>query len=197
MDLIVASNNKGKIKEFKNILEPMGFEVYSQGEKNINIEVEETGTTFEENAMLKAQAIYEKTKQCVISDDSGVEVEALNNEPGIYSARYKGLETDKERRMAILEALDGKINRKARFVCCICYIDETGEKHLFKALWKGKIALKEEGSNGFGYDAIFIPDDSNGQTVASMPNEMKDTYSHRAKAVKMLVEYLMSKRTIV
>ena len=193
MDIIIASNNKGKIKEFKNILEPMGFEVYSQSEKNINIEVEETGTTFEENAMLKAQAIYDKTHKCVISDDSGVEVEALNNEPGIYSARYKGLETDKERRMAILEALDGKINRKARFVCCICYIDETGEKHLFKALWKGKISLKEEGNNGFGYDSIFIPEDSNGQTVASMPNKFKETYSHRAKAVKMLVEYLENK----
>ena len=193
MDLIIASNNKGKIKEFKKILEPMGFDVYSQGDKNINIEVEETGTTFEENAVLKAQAIYDKIHSSVISDDSGVEVEALNNEPGIYSARYKGLKTDSERCKAILQELNGKDNRKARFVCCICYIDETGEKHLFKAFWEGKIAFKEEGSNGFGYDPIFIPEKSEGKTLASMPNEFKNTYSHRAKAVKMLEEYLMNK----
>ena len=190
MDLIIASNNKGKIKEFKSILEPMGFEVYSQGEKNINIEVEETGTTFEENAILKAQVIYNKTHNCVLSDDSGLEVEALNNEPGIYSARYKGLESDGERRQAILEELKGIDNRKARFVCAICYIDETGEKHVFKATWDGNIALKEEGSNGFGYDSIFIPEDSNGETVASMPNQFKEKYSHRARAVKMLEDYL-------
>ena len=190
MDLIIASNNKGKIKEFKSILEPMGFEVYSQGEKNINIEVEETGTTFEENAILKAQVIYNKTHNCVLSDDSGLEVEALNNEPGIYSARYKGLETDGERRHAILEELKGIDNRKARFVCAICYIDATGKTHVFKANWDGTIALKEEGSNGFGYDSIFIPEDSNGETVASMPNQFKEKYSHRARAVKMLEDYL-------
>ena len=190
MDLIIASNNKGKITEYKHILEKFGFNIYSQSEKNIDIEVEETGTTFEENAILKAQAIYEKTHQCVLADDSGLEVEALNNEPGIYSARYKGLTTDSEKRRAILNELEGKTNRKARFVYCICYIDETGEKHIFKALWEGEISYKEEGSNGFGYDPIFIPEESNGKTVASMPNEFKGTYSHRAKAVKMLVEYL-------
>ena len=193
MDLIIASNNKGKIKEFKSILEPMGFKVYSQSEKNINIEVEETGTTFEENASLKAQAIYNKTHNCVLSDDSGLEVEALNNEPGIYSARYKGLETDGERRQAVLEELKGIENRKARFVCAICYIDETGETHVFKANWDGKISLKEEGSNGFGYDSIFISEEANGKTIASMPNEFKEKYSHRAKAVRMLVEYLENK----
>jgi len=193
MDLIIASNNKGKIKEFKNILEPMGFEVYSQGEKNINIEVEETGASFEENAILKAQAIYDKIHSCVISDDSGLEVEALNNEPGIYSARYKGLKTDGERRQAILEELKGIENRKARFVCAICYIDETGETHVFKANWEGSIAVKEEGSNGFGYDSIFISEDANGKTIASMPNEFKEKYSHRAQAVRMLQEYLENK----
>lgn len=190
MDLIIASNNKGKIVEYKHILEKFGFKIYSQSEKNIDIEVEETGSTFEENAILKAQAIYDKTHQCVLSDDSGLEVEALNNEPGIYSARYKGLKTDGERRRAILNELEGKNNRKARFVCTICYIDETGERHLFKATWEGTISLKEEGNNGFGYDPIFIPEESKGKTTASMPNEFKETYSHRAKAVSMLVEYL-------
>lgn len=193
MDLIVASNNKGKICEYRNILEPLEYKIFSQSEKGINIEVEETGSSFEENAILKAQAIYEITHQCVLSDDSGLEVEALNNEPGIYSARYKGLKTQKELRRAILDGLEGKTNRNAKFTCCICYIDEMGEKHLFKGIWNGKIALKEEGCNGFGYDPIFISEDSNGKTTASLPIEFKETYSHRAKAVKMLLDYLKNK----
>ena len=193
MDIIIASNNKGKINEYRNILGALGYNVYSQSEKNINIEVEETGTTFEENAILKAQAIYDKTHERVLSDDSGLEVEALNNEPGIYSARYKGIQTEEGRRKAILEELEGCTNRKARFVCCICYIDENGEKHLFKGIWNGEIALKEEGSNGFGYDPIFISEDGNGKTTACLPTEFKDTHSHRAKAVAMLYDYLKNK----
>lgn len=190
MDLIIASNNKGKIKEYKDILEPLGFKIFSQSEKNINIEVEETGTTFEENAFLKAKAIYDLMKTPVISDDSGLEVEALNNEPGIYSARYKGIKTDEGKRLEILKQLEGVENRKAKFTCCICYIDELGETHLFKGIWRGKIALKEEGTNGFGYDSIFISDKSEGKTTACMPDKFKETYSHRAIAVKQLLEYL-------
>lgn len=194
MDLIIASNNKGKIREYKNILEPLGFNVFSQKEKNINIEVDETGTTFEENAILKAQAIYDKTHSCVLSDDSGLEVEALDNKPGIYSARYKGLETEEERRRAIINELKGISNRKARFICCVCYIDKNGERHLFTGIWKGRISLKEEGKNGFGYDPIFISEDSDGKTTASLPIEFKENFSHRAKAIRMLMEYLKNKK---
>lgn len=190
MDLIVASNNKGKIKEYKNILEPLGFNVYSQSEKDINIEVEETGTTFEENALLKAKAIFDITHNYVISDDSGLEVESLNNEPGLYSARYKGLKTEEERRKCILDQLDGNTNRTARFICCICFIDIDGNHHIFKGVWNGNISYKEEGTNGFGYDPIFISNDSNGKTTASMPIEFKEKYSHRALATKQLLEYL-------
>lgn len=190
MELIIASNNKGKIKEFKEIFEPLGYKVFSQGEMDINIDVEETGTTFEDNAVLKAKAIYDITKKPVISDDSGLQVEALNNEPGIYSARYKGLETEHERRMAVLEGLEGSDNRKAQFVTCICFIDEKGEQHLFKGIWKGVIATEELGTNGFGYDPIFISEDSDGKTTASMPIEFKEAHSHRAKAVKMLMDYM-------
>lgn len=193
MDIIIASNNKGKISEYRSILGGLGYNVYSQSEKSIDIEVEETGTTFEENAILKAQAIYDKTHSCVLSDDSGLEVEALNNEPGIYSARYKGLTTDEARRRAILKELEGQTNRKAKFTCCICYIDENGEKHLFKGVWHGEIALKEEGINGFGYDPIFISEDGEGKTTASLPIEFKEKNSHRAKAVNMLFEYLKNK----
>lgn len=193
MKLIIASNNKGKIQEYKDIFEPLGFLVLSQSEENIHLEVEETGTTFEENAILKARAIYDISHCCVISDDSGLEVEALGGEPGLYSARYKGLETEHERRMAILEGLEGVENRKARFVTCICLIDEAGKEHLFTGIWNGVIARKEEGTNGFGYDPIFISEDGNGKTTASMPISFKEKYSHRAKAVKGLLAYLQSR----
>ena len=189
-ELIIASNNQGKIKEYKDIFEPLGFVVYSQGEKDISLEVEETGTTFEENALLKAQAIYDLTRCSVISDDSGLEVEALNGEPGIYSARYKGLSTEHERRMAVIDGLKDADDRSARFVCCICFIDDSGEHHLFKGIWNGTIAFEEEGTNGFGYDPIFISEDADGKTTASLPISFKETYSHRAKAVKMLMDYL-------
>ena len=190
MELIIATNNAGKVREYKDIFAPLGFDVCSQSEKNIHIEVEETGTTFEENAALKAQAIYDRCHTAVISDDSGLEVAALGGEPGIYSARYKGLATEHERRMAILDALQGAEDRSARFVCCICYIDRGGARHLFKGVWNGSIAYAEAGTNGFGYDPIFISEDAGGKTTASLPISFKEKYSHRAKAVAMLTDYL-------
>ena len=190
MKLVIASNNKGKIREYKDILEPLGFEPCSQSEAGIQLEIEETGTSFEENACLKAQGIYELTRCCVISDDSGLEVEALGGEPGIYSARYKGLATEHERRMAILEGLRQAENRNARFVCCICFVDAEGCSHLFKGVWQGRIAMAEEGTNGFGYDPIFIAENADGRTTASLPISFKETYSHRAKAVQQLLQYL-------
>ena len=193
MKLIIASNNKGKIREYKDIFEPFGFQVYSQSEENICLEVEETGSTLEENAAMKARAIYGISHCCVISDDSGLEVEALGGEPGLFSARYKGLETEHERRLAVLKGLEGSDNRKARFVTCICFIDEAGEEHLFSGVWNGEIAFEEEGTNGFGYDPIFISEDGNGKTTASLSLSFKETYSHRAKAVRKLIFWLQSR----
>lgn len=190
MELIIASNNQGKVREYKDIFEPLGYQVFSQSEKGIHLEVEETGTTFEENAALKARAIHARARCCVVSDDSGLEVEALNGEPGIYSARYKGLATEHERRLAILEGLKGRENRRARFVCCICFIDEDGNERLFKGVWNGTIAEREQGTNGFGYDPIFISEDSGGQTTASLPIAFKEAHSHRAKAVKLMLDAL-------
>ena len=194
MKLIIASNNRGKIREYKDLFEPLGFLVVSQGEENLHPEVEETGTTFEENASLKARAIYDLSHCCVISDDSGLVVEALGGEPGLYSARYQGLETEHERRMAVLKGLEGKENRNAHFVTCICFVDETGQEHLFTGVWQGVIAEREEGTNGFGYDAIFISEDGNGKTTASLPLSFKEACSHRAKAVKALMNYLQSRK---
>ena len=193
MKLIIASNNQGKVREYRDILRPFGFEVLSQGEADIRLEAEETGTTFEQNAVLKARAVYDIARCCIISDDSGLEVEALDGEPGLYSARYKGLETEHERRLAVLKGLEGSDNRKARFVTCVCFIDETGEEHLFSGIWNGEIALREEGTNGFGYDPIFISEDGNGKTTASLPLSFKEQYSHRAKAVRSLIAWLQTR----
>ena len=193
MKLVIASNNKGKIREYKEILTPLGFEICSQEEAGILLETEETGSTFEENALLKASAVWNRARCCVISDDSGLEVEALGGEPGIYSARYLGLPTEHERRAAILERLKGKDNRRAHFVCCICFMDEHGGARLFTGVWNGAIAESEEGVNGFGYDPIFISDDGNGSTTASLPLSFKETYSHRARAVALLLEYLKNR----
>ena len=187
MNIIIASNNKGKIKEFKKMLEPMGYTVLSQSEAGIDLEVEETGTTFKENATLKAEATFNLKHTSVLADDSGLEVEFLNMEPGIYSARYMGLDSDEARRNCILEKLQGveESKRSARFVCCICYIDGNGNKKYAEGYWNGKIAGEAKGENGFGYDPIFIPDGSN-ITSAEMLPEDKNSCSHRAKALAEL-----------
>ena len=194
MKLIIASSNPGKIREYKDIFEPIGFQVSSQDEENICPDVEETGSTFAQNAVLKARAVFELSRCCVISDDSGLEVEALGGEPGLFSARYKGLKTEHERRLAVLKGLEGSPRRDARFVTCICFMDVAGKEHLFTGIWNGRIAYREEGSNGFGYDPIFIPEDGRGKTTASMPLSFKETHSHRAKAVRKLVSWLQSER---
>lgn len=191
MNIIIASNNQGKIREFKKMLEPMGYTVLSQSEAGINLEVEETGTTFKENATLKAEAIYKLKNTPVLADDSGIEVEFLNMEPGIYSARYMGLDSDEARRNCILEKMQGveESKRNARFVCCICYIDENGNKQYAEGYWKGRIAEEARGENGFGYDPIFIPDGENITSAEMLPEE-KNLKSHRAIALKKLKEIL-------
>lgn len=191
MNIIIASNNKGKIKEFKKILEPLGHNVFSQSEAGVNIEVEETGTTFEENAKLKARAIYNLKHTAVLADDSGIVVDYLNGEPGIYSARYMGLQTDEERRRCVLYKMKDakKEDRTARYVCCICYIEENGKENIVNGIWEGIVADKEYGENGFGYDPIFIPNGSD-KTVAQMLPEEKNTISHRAMAIQKLKELL-------
>ena len=191
MDIIIASNNPGKIREFKKILEPLGYNVISQKEANINIEVEETGTTFRENSELKARAIYELTHKRVLADDSGIEVDYLNGAPGIYSARYMGLGSDEERTNYVLKQLEGveESKRTARFVCCICFIDENGNEQFAEGYWNGKLATEAKGENGFGYDPIFVPEGET-RTSSEMLPEEKNAVSHRANALKKLLEII-------
>ncbi len=184
MKIILASNNKNKLREFREILEPAGFEVVSQAEAGADIEVEENGTTFEENAYLKCRAIYDMFKIPVISDDSGLEVDALNGAPGIYSARYA---EEGKRCARVLSEMEGVPDEKrtARFKCSICYIDEKGESHIVTGSCEGRIGYEKRGTNGFGYDPIFMYGE---KSFAELSSEEKNSVSHRSNALKKFRE---------
>lgn len=187
MKIILASNNKNKLREFSGIVKDA--EIISQSQAGIKLEVEETGSTFEENAFLKANAVHKLSKCAVIADDSGLEVDALDGRPGIYSARYGGDISDAEKCLKILEEMKDvpDVKRTARFVCCICYISENGEKTVVRGTCEGKIGYEPIGENGFGYDPIFMYD---GKSFAEIPAEQKNSVSHRSNALKKLSEVL-------
>lgn len=190
MKIILASNNKNKILEFKQILSPLGYDVISQSEAGVNIEVEENGTTFEENSMIKAKAVYDIAKMAVIADDSGLEVDYLDKAPGVYSHRYAGENaTDKDRCRKILSELEGVSDdkRTARFVCVISYIDNNGNASVLKGECEGTIGREMKGDNGFGYDPIFMIGD---RSFAEISADEKNSISHRANALKKLTEKL-------
>ncbi len=186
MKLILASNNKNKLREFREILEPMGYEVLSQSEAGADIEAEENGTTFAENAYIKAKAIYDILGLPVISDDSGLVVDALDGAPGIYSARYA---EEGKRCARVLSEMEGVPDEKrtARFVCSICYIDARGEKHICEGTCEGKIGYEKRGTNGFGYDPIFMYGES---SFAEISAEEKNRVSHRSAALQRFKELI-------
>lgn len=188
--IILASNNKNKIKEISNKLSKFGMKVITQKEAVGDLEVEENGKTFAENAILKAEAIYKLTSKPVIADDSGLEVDYLNGKPGVYSNRFLGPDaTDDDRINKIIELLKDapEKERTARFVCSICYIDEKGEKHIFEKSCEGYIAKEKHGDNGFGYDPIFMIGNI---SFAEMSSEDKNKISHRGKAIESFVSYI-------
>ena len=159
MKLIIASSNKGKIKEYSQLLSPFGFEAVSQKDEGIELSPEENGCTFEENAAIKARAIFDCVSGCaVLADDSGLVCDALGGEPGIYSARYGGLDSDKARTALLLEKMayvpDG--DRTARFVCVIHMILPDGREITARGECGGKIGYEPTGENGFGYDPVFM-----------------------------------------
>ncbi len=185
MKVILASNNKNKLREIREILEPIGIDVISQSEAGVDIEAEENGKTFEENAFIKAKAVYDIKKLPVIADDSGLEIEALNGAPGIYSARYA--EPGHRREKVLNEMINiPDEKRTANFTCCICYIDNNGNAHYFTGKVFGKIGYESRGTNGFGYDPIFMYGD---KTFAELTAEEKNSVSHRADALKKLKEF--------
>ena len=192
MKIIAATKNKNKLREFGEILK--GFEIISQEEAGVDIDVEETGTTFEENSMLKAKAIFEATGITAIADDSGLCVDALGGEPGIYSARYGGEGLDDKGRTALLlknmeNVPDEK--RSARFVCVITLVGNEGIITA-RGECEGKIDYSPKGENGFGYDPVFFVEQF-GKTMAEVSPEEKNAISHRGKALEIFAEKLEKK----
>ena len=182
--LLVASKNRKKIKELKEILEPEGITILTSDDVAGIPDVEETGKTFEENAILKAVEIAKITDNYVFADDSGLEVEALDNAPGIYSARYAGEgASDQDRTNKLLKALGNSKNRNARFVCVIAISDKDGNAQTFRGEIYGKIIDRSKGDLGFGYDPVFMPNDYD-KTFAELSPEIKNQISHRANALK-------------
>lgn len=188
--IIVASTNLGKIKEIKAMLNDIDIEVISMSEVlDEELEIEETGTTFKENALIKAQTIANLVNLPVLADDSGLEVDALDKQPGIYSARFLGADTSYDvKNQYIIDAVKDK-DKTARFVCAMALVIPGQEPILIEETMEGQINDKMEGSNGFGYDPIFYFPPCK-MTSAMMPMEEKNKYSHRAKALKKLYAIL-------
>jgi len=191
MKIVFATNNKHKLEEIKDIL-GKDFEIVSLAEIGCHEDIPETGTTLEENARQKSTYIVEHYSHDCFADDTGLEVEALNGEPGVHSARYaEGTDHDSEANMRkLLANLEGQSNRKACFRTVISLIID-GVEHQFEGKVEGRIATEKHGKEGFGYDPIFIPEGYD-KSFAELGEEIKNLISHRARAVKKLAEYLSS-----
>ena len=190
-DIMIATSNKGKVREYKSLLEPLGYAVHDLSELD-PIEIDENGSTFQENALIKAKSIKDKCNMTVIADDSGLEIDALNKEPGIHSARYLEGHDYNYKNKVLLERMKGKTDRSARFVCAIALCDETGD-HLFTGVMEGKINDQAAGDNGFGYDPIFLVEQF-GKTSAQLTMEQKNSVSHRGIATRELLAYLKGEK---
>ena len=195
MDKIVfATTNEGKVKEIKEILKDFPIEVVSMKEMGITADIEENGTTFEENSLIKARALAKLTGLPALADDSGLEVDYLNGEPGIYSARYLGRDTDYDyKNNYIIDKLSeakGE-DRSARFVCVISLVLPDGREFVERGVVEGLIGYEQKGENGFGYDPIFyLPE--YGKTSAELPPEKKNKISHRGKALTAMKKLIVT-----
>lgn len=191
--LLIASNNQGKIREYQGLLEGLALELTWPAREGLGAGPEETGTTFEENALMKARFFAPLRPSClVIADDSGLEVDALGGEPGVRSARYAGAHaTDAQRNQLLLSRLQGVPweRRTARFRCAIAQVRPDGTEATYCGTREGYIALESRGDLGFGYDPVFyIP--ALGKTFGELEPEVKDRWSHRAEAARKLIEAL-------
>ncbi len=195
---VIASKNKGKIKEIEEILAGLPFEVVSMEEVGITEEIEENGSTFEENALIKARNVHAVSGEMVMADDSGLEVDFLNGAPGIYSSRFAGEgASDKDRNDKLLSILEDVPfdKRKARFVCVIAVILADGEEFTVKGTFEGYIGFEPKGNNGFGYDPLFFVPEYN-MTSAEMEPSKKHEISHRGRALKLMVEEIKKRLDI-
>ena len=188
MKLVFASNNKNKIKEFQQQL-PATIEIVSLEDIGCYEEILETADTIEGNSILKANYVTEKYGYDCFADDTGLEVEALNGAPGVFSARYAGEQRSSEDNMdKLLQALSNQSNRNAQFKTVVT-LNLNGKQHLFTGIAQGQITLAKAGSEGFGYDPIFKPEGYQ-ETFAEIPSEIKNQISHRGKATQLLISFL-------
>ena len=185
MKVILASKNQHKLTELSAILSQLGFEIALESEYGLDIDVEETGTTFEENSFLKADAVMKASGLPVLADDSGLMVDALDGAPGVYSARYGHKASDKERTAYLLENMKDvpEERRGAKFVCVITCLFPDGRKIVARGECPGVIARAPHGENGFGYEPVFYLPEL-GMTYAELPSEQKNAISHRARALQ-------------
>lgn len=204
MKLIFATGNANKVREVKEILGDTNLEIISMKDAGIEVDIVEDGKTFEENALLKAEAVAQRASEMgwknyiVFADDSGLEVDYLGKAPGIYSARFMGEDTSyRIKNNYIIEKLEGvkKEDRTARFVCAIACVCPEGENFTCQATVEGYIGYKEQGENGFGYDPIFMVDEF-GCTTAMLSPEQKNKISHRGKALRRMKELLIEREII-
>jgi len=186
-ELVFATNNTHKTEEVAKILAP-NYKVLNLKDINCLVDIPETGDTFAENAQLKSTYVFENFGLDCFADDSGLEVQVLNNEPGIFSARYSGVKDDKINLDFLLKNMEGQSNRSARFKTVISLL-KNGENHLFEGVIEGIIRTTPSGNNGFGYDPIFQPDGYD-ITFAEMDMSEKNKISHRALAMQKLIEFL-------
>ncbi len=192
-EIVIATNNAHKLEEIGDILKDLDYKIYSLNDVNLGgIEIVEDGKTFEHNALIKARTIAKETGLIAVSDDSGLEVDAIGKKPGIYSARFAGEDaTDKENRDKLIKALQNipMSQRKARFVSAIGVVFPDGKEFVVRGTCEGKIGFDEKGKNGFGYDSLFIVDGYD-RTFAELPSSVKNNISHRANALKLMKEEL-------
>ena len=192
MKLLLATQNPNKVIELKRLSHNQ-LDVISLKDLNIEEDVEETGASFEENARLKALWAYHLTGLPCIADDSGLEITALNNEPGVYSARYLGVDTPYTiKNQIILDRMQNQVDRSARFISVVCLVLGENDVHCFEGVMEGSIDIEAKGSNGFGYDPIFLPENHH-LTYAEMDLNTKNTLSHRGQAFRKVIAYLESR----
>jgi len=191
LQLVFASNNNNKIKEIQQLV-PTDIQILSLKDIGCEADIPETADTIEGNAILKANYVTEHYGYPCFADDSGLEIDALNGAPGVYSARYAGSQrNDNDNMNKVLEKLQNETNRKANFKTVIA-LNMNGEQHLFTGIINGEIIHEKRGTNGFGYDPVFVADGYQ-KTFAELTMEEKSTISHRGKAVKQLVSFLQNK----
>ena len=196
--MIFATGNENNMKEIREILGALPLEILSMKEAGVSADIVEDGKTFEENALIKARAICKLAGEMVLADDSGLEIDYLNKEPGIYSARYMGEDTSYHiKNKSLIDRLEGVPDEKrtARFVCAIAAVFPDGKELVVRGTVEGIIGYEEKGENGFGYDPIFyLPE--RGCTTAELPPEEKNSISHRGNALRLMKELLERERLL-